>query len=258
MYLPTNMEFQMIVYCVTNTVNGKKYIGMTSRTLEERWKSHCSSARNGSDFRFHSAIRKYGEEVFTKEILYDNLNIEECRTIEEQTIVEYKTITYGYNAKPGGCGGWIVPDEKYDDWLKKITESSTRESNGRWSGYSDEFILDECVKIFNDYHNKEEFSYRNILEILRKKYSGIPKHFSKNRFASYENSFKKGLSVKLNISLVELDRLSGIKTEEHKKSLSISNRGKNWYSNDILKISKQSKIHPGNGWYKGRKYDNKN
>jgi hypothetical protein len=58
--------------------------------------------------------------------------------------------------------------------------------------------------------------------------------------------------------LVELDRLSGIKTEEHKKSLSISNRGKNWYSNDILKISKQSKVHPGNGWYKGRKYGNKN
>jgi hypothetical protein len=31
-----------------------------------------------------------------------------------------------------------------------------------------------------------------------------------------------------------------------------------WYSNDILKNSKQSKTHPGDGWYKGRKYGNKN
>ena len=103
----------MIVYCITNTINGKKYIGMTGRTLTERWNSHCSSARNGSPFRFHSAIRKYGETSFSKEILFDDLSIQECRTIEEETIEEYNTMDHGYNARPGGCGGSVVPDEKY-------------------------------------------------------------------------------------------------------------------------------------------------
>lgn len=248
----------MIVYCVTNVVNNKKYIGMTARSLEQRWKSHCSSAKNGSSFRFHSAIRKYGEESFIREILYENLSIEECRTIEEQTIFEYNTMIYGYNAKPGGCGGWIVPDEKYDNWLESITKKSIGNSNGRWSGYSDEFILNECVKLFDEYNNKKEFSCKDILDKLRKKYAGIPKSFSKNRFKDYENSFKKGLSVKLNISLDELNGFAAIKTEHHKKSLSESITGKNWYSNDELKISKQSKTHLGNGWYKGRKYGNKN
>lgn len=248
----------MIVYCITNIANGKKYIGMTGRTLDERWNSHCSSSRNGSPFRFHSAIRKYGETSFIKEILVDDLNIQECRTIEEETIKEHNTLVHGYNAKPGGCGGWIVPDEKYDDWLLKHTTDSYLESNPRWSGYSDEFILDECVLIFNEYDKKENFTYKDILSKLRSKYIGIPKSFSKNRFLDYQNSFKIGLSSKLNITVHELDRLSNIKSEEHKKSLAKTNIGNHWYSNDKLMISKQSKINPGMDWYKGRKYGNKN
>jgi translation elongation factor EF-G len=248
----------MIVYCITNTVNGKKYIGMTGRTLEERWKSHCSCAKNGSKFRFHSAIRKYGEESFKKEVLFSNLNIELCRTIEEETIKEYNTMFNGYNAKPGGCGGWIVPDEKYDDWIKKISYNSTTEKNSRWSGYSDEFILEQSVLIFNEYENKEEFNYKDLLNKIRKKFEGIPKTFSKNRFREYGNSFKNALSVKLNMSVDELNKLANSKTIEHKKSLSNSNIGNSWFSNDNLKKSKQSKTHPGNGWYKGRKYGIKN
>lgn len=248
----------MLVYCITNTINGKKYIGMTGRTLEERWSSHCSSAKNGSKFRFHSAIRKYGENAFTRKIIFNNLNIQDCRTIEEETIAEYNTMLCGYNAKPGGCGGWIVPDEKYDEWLLKITQHSTLDNNSMWSGYSDEFILDQCVLIFNEYTNKEDFTYKNLLDKLRNKFNGIPKSFSKNRFLDYQNNFKIGLSSKLNISVYELDQLCRIKSANHKKSLAAANIGNKWYSNDILKISKQSKNHPGDGWYKGRKYGNKN
>lgn len=247
----------MIVYCITNVINGKKYIGMTERTLNERWKSHCSSARNGSPFRFHSAIRKYGEHNFTREILYENLSIQECRTIEETTIREYDTMISGYNAKPGGCGGWIVPDEKYDEWLSKIFDSSYRENNSRWSGYSDEFILEECAKIFHEYENKEEFTFVDLLNKVRIKHSGIPKHFSKNRFLK-SGGFINALAEKIQISSEKLKKLSNTKSQAHKLSLSIANTGNRWYSNDTLKVSKQSKKHPGDGWYKGRKYGNKN
>lgn len=248
----------MIVYCITNKVNGKKYIGMTGRTLEQRWNSHCSAARNGSPFRFHCAIRKYGEDNFIKEILFDNLDIHSCRTIEEETIIDYNTMHEGYNAKPGGCGGWIVSDEKYDEWLVRIKENSFREKNGRWSGYSDDFILDNCVLLFKEYNDLKEFSYKGILDKLRSKFDGIPKHFSKNRFKDYQNSFKYGLSSKLGIPVEELDKLSNSKSKNHRKSLSNVNVGNSWYSNDNLMISKQSKICPGMDWYKGRKYGNKN
>jgi len=248
----------MLVYRVTNKINGKVYIGMTSRTLEQRWKSHCSASKNGSRFRFHAAIRKYGEKAFIPEVLFDDLNIDECRTIEEQTISEYNAMSNGYNAKPGGCGGWIVPDEHYDEWLTKITLAVTRENNPKWSGYSDDFILDNCVLLFKEYDDPKEFTYKGILDKLRSKFDGIPKHFSKNRFKDYQNSFKYGLSSKLGIPVEELDKLSNSKSENHRKSLSNVNVGNSWYSNDNFMISKQSKIHPGDGWYRGRKYGNKN
>ena len=243
----------MIVYCITNKVNGKKYIGMTGRTLNQRWNSHCSSAKNGSPFRFHSAIRKYGEESFDLEILYNNLEINSCRTIEEETIAEYETIKFGYNAKPGGCGGWIVSDEKYDEWLVKLCRSLSLNGNPKWSGYSDEFILEECKKLFKSYSDKKQFSFKGILDDLRKIYPNIPKSFSKNRFKNY-GGFKKGLSDTLGYTLEELTKLSYAKTKTHKNSLKNAISGFHWYSNDEIKQSKQSKDHPGDGWYKGRKY----
>lgn len=164
----------------------------------------------------------------------------------------------GYNAKPGGCGGWIVPDEKYDEWREKISTANALSGNGKWSGYSDEFIISECVKAFNEYEDKNEFSYKGILQRVRKKYPGIPKSFSKNRFSEMGGTFKEALSNALNLSVQELDQLSRNKTKTHINALKESNRGRRWYSNDRLEKSIQSKEHPGDGWYRGRKYGNKN
>ena len=247
-----------LIYMVTNTLNGKKYIGMTCRTAKARWSAHCSSARNGSPYRFHSAIRKYGEENFKLDVLLDGLDVDNCRILEECLIIEEKCIENGYNAKPGGCGGWIVPDEKYDEWLKNISISSKKENNGRWSGYSDEFILDECVKIYHEYIDDYDFSFTDILNKLREKYQGIPKSFSKNRFSDYNGCFKTGLSIKLGIDLEILESYSRMKGRKHRQNLSETNTGSLWYSNDELKTSKQFKNNPGEGWYRGREYGNKN
>lgn len=38
----------MLVYAITNQLDGKKYVGQTRRTLEARWKEHVRSARQPS------------------------------------------------------------------------------------------------------------------------------------------------------------------------------------------------------------------
>ena len=63
-----------IVYKITNRANDKSYIGHSVRTLEQRWKSHLSCVRQGSKFRFHSAIRKYGIDQWDKEIIFENID----------------------------------------------------------------------------------------------------------------------------------------------------------------------------------------
>ena len=47
------------------------------------WNSHLSSVRQGSKFRFHSAIRKYGVDDWDFEILYENDDIDKCKEKEE-------------------------------------------------------------------------------------------------------------------------------------------------------------------------------
>lgn len=92
------------IYKVTNTVDGKMYIGQTSRTIEVRWKEHLRDAfgRNEkSFFAFHRAIKKYGADVFVVE------QVEECDSSklderERYWIKYYDTTHGGYNADFGG------------------------------------------------------------------------------------------------------------------------------------------------------------
>ena len=63
------------IYCITNLVNGKKYVGQ-STNIENRWKMHQVAATRksfyGYDYPLYAALRKYGVESFKFEVL------EEC------------------------------------------------------------------------------------------------------------------------------------------------------------------------------------
>lgn len=36
----------MIIYLITNKINNKMYVGLTTKTLEKRWKGHCMKSAN--------------------------------------------------------------------------------------------------------------------------------------------------------------------------------------------------------------------
>ena len=59
------------VYCITNKINNKKYIGFTSITLPERMGQHRHKAKYENKQLIHRAIRKYGWENFDVSILYE-------------------------------------------------------------------------------------------------------------------------------------------------------------------------------------------
>ena len=64
--------------------------------------THLSSVKQGSKFRFHSAIRKYGVDSWDLFIVESSDDIEYIRKLEENLILEHKTTLtqFGYNAKP--------------------------------------------------------------------------------------------------------------------------------------------------------------
>lgn len=63
-----------VIYQVTNRLNGKRYIGFTSRSMEERWSEHLYDAKRGRRCYLHQAIRKHGPGVFHLEILETGIN----------------------------------------------------------------------------------------------------------------------------------------------------------------------------------------
>ena len=92
-----------IIYKATNLVNGKVYIGQTTRTLEQRRKEHEKSTK--TQYLFQRALKKYGKESFFWEVIdtandYDELNIKEMNWISH--FQSYKT--NGYNMTLGGDG----------------------------------------------------------------------------------------------------------------------------------------------------------
>lgn len=54
----------MLIYEAYNKINGKSYIGLTTKTLDYRKSQHIRSAKSGSEMHFHKAMRKYGEDAF--------------------------------------------------------------------------------------------------------------------------------------------------------------------------------------------------
>lgn len=88
----------MDIYKITNSVNGKIYIGLTTKTAQERFKQHMDLSRR-SDYAIHRAMRKYGKENFTVEILERCSSVDELIKRESYWIKFYNSMNprVGYN-----------------------------------------------------------------------------------------------------------------------------------------------------------------
>lgn len=96
----------MIIYKITNKIDGMIYIGQTKRSLTTRWKQHCRCA-NGKLFcyKLQKAILEYGTENFTVEQIDVATTQEEADLKEIRWIAYYNSTANGYNVSPGGKTG---------------------------------------------------------------------------------------------------------------------------------------------------------
>ena len=105
----------MIIYKVTNKLNGQIYIGQTSKSLEERKLRHEkeSLTENRKSVKFHNALVKYGFNNFTWEVLRECNSQDELDYYEEFYINKFKALdrNFGYNLKHGGKFGGCYSEE---------------------------------------------------------------------------------------------------------------------------------------------------
>ncbi len=124
----------MVIYKITNEVNGKSYVGQTTQDLSARWKQHL--ACDGHCIALTSAMKKYGTENFIIEEIYWAFSTEELLKKEKEFINNFNTLApNGYNLTSGGEAPVFSEitrqkmsrkKEKHSRWGKNHTEESKK------------------------------------------------------------------------------------------------------------------------------------
>ena len=186
-----------VIYCYTNKINGKKYIGQTCKSLSER------AGKDGINYKacplFWRAIQRHGWESFVPEILESGLTLEEANEREKYWISYYKTTDSksGYNCADGGF------NISTSDYVReKISES--KKGKPTW--------------MKGNHHTDET---KEKLREIRKK-QVIPKE-SIRRGAEKRRGFKHSEESKRKMSEAAKGRHC---SEETKKKISEKNKGK--------------------------------
>ncbi len=93
----------MLIYQVTNLLNGKIYVGQTTKTLEVRFAQHMQLNRKRSCRLLQLAIRKYGALNFVIEALQCAIHKGYLNELESYWIKKLESFgPKGYNLTSGG------------------------------------------------------------------------------------------------------------------------------------------------------------
>lgn len=104
------------IYLITNLINNKKYVGITTKSLKKRFQQHCWDAKRRTRLVIHHAIKKYGEENFKIELVEELQNTTEEKLFLRESfyIDKYDTLINnfkGYNMAKYGGGKLVYSEE---------------------------------------------------------------------------------------------------------------------------------------------------
>jgi len=106
-FLWIGSSMKWTIYCHTHVESGRHYIGLTKYTMMHRWNQHCAQAKSSKGGRWHfpNAIRKYGKDAFSHEVLEVCHSLEVTNLAEECWIelLETRDPLKGFNLAKGGA-----------------------------------------------------------------------------------------------------------------------------------------------------------
>lgn len=201
-----------IIYCYTNKINGKKYIGQTINP-ESRYAAHKSSYKNSNDQEYnsllHQAFRKYGFDNFKYEILIKDIDdIDLLNELEIYYIKKFNCkVPNGYNVEDGGrnCSKpQNLEHRKKEMWgHAKLTEEEVIELRQAYKNH------ESPIKIFNEKY-KDRLHYNSFLNIwCGKRYSLVmPEVFELGRHTKLTAEIVKQIREERETTNLSYDKLA--------------------------------------------------
>lgn len=121
----------MLAYKITNAVNGKAYVGITSRPVAARWRQHLQAAMGGTRTALYRAMRKHGPENFSVEAIGCARDWQDLCALERHLIAEHGTFVAwggGYNQTLGGEGslGYRMSEAFKKAQARRMSERQAR------------------------------------------------------------------------------------------------------------------------------------
>lgn len=155
-----------IIYKITNSINGKVYVGQTTRTIQERFAEHVKA-----DSILGKDIRKFGKKNFAIEIVEECENSEQLNEREIFWIAELNCkYPNGYNTMDGG--GYIRENQRDDN---KTTVSNKKDFVYLMIGAKIAYYRTLRQMTQTDLANKVNLSRSSLGRIERGKYNrGVP------------------------------------------------------------------------------------
>lgn len=104
--------------------NGKVYIGITSQSLNDRWRSGKGYGNNPHITR---AINKYGWDNIKHQVLKGDFTLDEANALERKFIAKYQSNNpiFGYNITSGGDGCPGVSHPHTEESKRKISQANS-------------------------------------------------------------------------------------------------------------------------------------
>lgn len=144
--------------------SGKVYIGITRQNVSQRWGRGSGYTKNN---HLYAAIKKYGWDSFTHEIVADGLTRAEASEKEHELVSFYQSDNpdFGYNLTSGGDSNYTVSDgtkalhsqiqkdylETHPEHKKKMAVAA---SNKRKEEWSDPEYRERIIPILKEAHKE--------------------------------------------------------------------------------------------------------
>lgn len=198
------------VYKITNSINGKAYIGITRQGPSRRWIEHVSRFKLGErDHKLYEAIRKHGLENFKMTVLCTACDSESLKQMEVYFISKFNTFKRGYNMT---CGGDFVSEESIEKirskmigrkvtWYNKILESRKSNPNRRscseWAkrgsdhSKSSRYLVrtpsgnELIIDGLRQFCRENGLDHKTLLDVLKKKQNHHKGYVLLSRFNDY-------------------------------------------------------------------------